>query len=261
MIRIKQRSFIRLVIILLMSTSANQCWAWGKTGHRAIAEIAYQHLTAEAKLKIAALIGDNYLPLYATWADDIRSDKSNPLAEAHHYANMKLDETYEQSSPSDDDVVNLLNDMIDQLDNPDSSKEDKVIALKFIIHLVGDIHQPMHLGLSEDLGGNLVKVKWFGEETNLHKVWDEDIIDFSRLSYTELARFAGTPGKEDLDKMLNQSVVQWVDETHEQTKLIYQNIGDKNYEYAYYTNAIDIVYKQIQRAGFRLANLLNLLFR
>jgi hypothetical protein len=220
-----------LITILLLITSALQAWAWGKTGHRAIAEIAYQQLTPTAKLKIATLLGDNYLPLYATWADDIRSDPANPLSKAHHYANMELDESYEQSNPKDDDIVHLLNQMIDKVDNQDTPAEDKVIALKFIIHLVGDIHQPLHLGTAEDLGGNLIDVKWFDEETNLHKLWDDDLIDFSRLSYTELARFAGTPGENERNDILNKSVVQWIDETHEQTRMIYQNIGNKDYNY------------------------------
>lgn len=257
----KQIMLISLIVLGLSSATSFRCLAWGKTGHRAIAEIAYQQLKPEAKFKITALLGDNYLPLYATWSDDIRSDTSNPLARAHHYANMALNETYAESSPSEEDIVHILNKMIDQLDNPHSSNDEKAIALKFIIHLVGDIHQPMHVGLSEDAGGNLIEVKWFGEKTNLHKLWDEDLIDFSRLSYTELARFSGTPGENELNGMLNKSVVQWIDETHEQTKLIYENIGNKDYGYAYYNEYIPIVYKQIQRAGYRLANLLNLLLR
>jgi len=259
--RLKQTVVICLMTILFSVLSGSQCWAWGKTAHRAVAEIAYQHLTPEAKFKIADILGDNYLPLYATWADDIRSDKNDPLSEVHHYANMALDENYENSKQSTDDIFNLLNRMIDQLDNYHSTNKEKAVAIKFIIHLVGDIHQPMHLGLSDDLGGNLIPVKWFDKETNLHKLWDEDLIDFSRLSYTELARFAGTPSEFELNNMINKSVVQWINETHEQTKLIYANLDSKEYEYAYYSQFVPVVYLQIQRAGYRLANLLNLLLR
>ncbi len=261
MIRLNRTVGICLLGILFSFISGSQCWAWGKTGHRAVAEIAYQHLNPEAKLKIADILGDNYFPLYANWADDIRSDKNNPLSEAHHYSNMPLEVNYEDSKQSTDDVFNLLKRMIDQLDNINASKVEKAVAIKFIIHLVGDMHQPMHLGLADDLGGNLIPVKWFGKETNLHKLWDEDLIDYSRLSYTELARFAGTPYEAELNDMLNKSVVQWIDETHEQTRLIYANLDNKEYEYAYYSQFIPVVYLQIQRAGFRLANLLNLLLR
>ena len=258
----KQKALGYILFILFTGLFNLSAAAWGSTGHRAIAEIAYQQLTPEAKLKIAAVLGDNYLPLYATWPDDIRSDKNNPLGKLAHYADMELSETYETSKKqAHGDIITLLNQMINQLDNSKSTKEEKAIALKFIIHLVGDIHQPMHVGLAEDLGGNKIDVKWFGADSNLHKVWDENMIDYSRLSYTELARFAGTPDKESLSKMLNTSVVAWLDETHEFTKMIYENLDDKNFSYEYYYRFSPIVFQQIQKAGYRLGNLLNMLMR
>jgi len=255
-------NFARLTFTVLIVFSAMYAGAWGKTGHRAVAEIAYQHLDNLTKKNIEKLLGDSYLPLFATYADDIRSDRENPYGKLPHYVNMSFDENYENAPKNENgDLVTVFNEMVSKLKDPASSKEDKAVALKFIIHLVADSHQPMHVGLAEDLGGNKVDVTWFGEKTNLHYLWDEDMIDYSRLSYTELARFAGEPSASELKTLYNSSIVNWIDETHEFTKLIYDNLGDKNYGYEYYYKFSPIIYEQIQKAGFRLGHLLNELMK
>ncbi|WP_163711958.1 S1/P1 nuclease [Mangrovibacterium lignilyticum] len=232
--------------------------AWGSTGHRAVAQIAWEQLTPESKSKIKSILGDDYLPFVATWADDIRSEKDNPLGTVPHYVNMDFTDSYETAKKNaNGDIVTLLNGMIDTLNNSTSTNEEKATALKFIIHLVADVHQPMHIGLAEDLGGNTVEVKWFEEVSNLHKVWDENMIDYSRLSYTELARFAGKPADVDLPKLLDSSIADWADESHEITKTIYNHLGIKSYSYAYYYQFFPVVLEQIQKAGYRLGDLLN----
>jgi len=252
----------RVMLFALIMFCNLSAGAWGRTGHRAIAEIAYQQLDKNAKKKIKALLGDDYLPLYATYADDIRSERENPLGKLPHYVNMGFDEDYESAVKNDGgDLVSVLNEMVATLNDSKASHEDKAVALKFIIHLVGDAHQPMHVGLKEDLGGNKVDVTWFGQKTNLHYLWDEDMIDYSHLSYTELARFAGKPASDELENLYKASIVNWIDETHECTKLIYDNLGDKNYGYAYYYQFSPVFMKQIQKAGFRLGDFLNKLMK
>jgi len=257
--KILKRQILPSLLIVLFSTLFNlSAAAWGSTGHRAIAQIAWQQLNDENKSKIEAILGDSYLPLFATWSDDIRSEKNDPLGKVPHYVNMPLGQDYEDSQKNEHgDLVTLLTKMFDQLQNPASTKEEKAVALKFIIHLIGDLHQPMHIGLAEDLGGNTLAVKWFQEDSNLHKVWDENMIDYSRLSYTELARFAGKPTAKELQQIEKGSIVDWVDETHEITQLIYDNLGDKQFSYEYYYQFSPVVLKQIQKAGYRLGFLLN----
>nr|WP_321451098.1 S1/P1 nuclease [uncultured Carboxylicivirga sp.] len=250
------KQFILLLSVVMFS--AQYAGAWGSTGHRAIAEIAYGQLTDVTKSKIKEILGDDYLPLFANWADEIRSDNDNPYNKLPHYVNMPLDQTYEQAvKNTDGDLVTVMADMVKMLRDKKSTQEEKAVALKFIIHLVGDAHQPMHVGLADDLGGNRVEVKWFWKKSNLHRVWDEDIIDYSRLSYTELARFAGAPDGKDLKDWKKLSVVDWVNETHIITKDVYDNLGDKTFKYQYNYRYSPVVYKQIQKAGYRLAILLN----
>jgi len=247
---------IRWLLLLLgiCVFSVQKVSAWGSTGHRAIAEIAYCQLSAETKAKVKDILGNAYLPLYANWADEICSDKDNPYNSLPHYVNMSLDVKYEQAEKNPKgDLVSVMEDMVEMLQSQTSSHEEKVTALKFIIHLVGDAHQPMHVALSEDLGGNMMEVQWFRKTSNLHKLWDEDLIDYSRLSYKELAIFAGELQMKEIRAWQNLSLVDWINETHEITKDIYENLGDKNYSYVYNYQYSPVVYQQIQKAGYRLA--------
>ncbi|MBS2211992.1 S1/P1 nuclease [Carboxylicivirga mesophila] len=247
-----------ILLIVVSLLTAQQAGAWGSTGHRAIAEIAYGELSAEAKVRVKELLGNDYLPLYANWADEIRSEKDNPYSRLPHYVNMPLDKQYEEAVKNPQgDLVTVFNDMVQLLKDENATPEQQAIALKFIIHLVGDAHQPMHVGLPEDLGGNRVEVQWFGQKSNLHKLWDEDLIDYSRLSYTELAAFAGKPGSKQLQQWTSLPVTDWINETHEMTRVIYNNLGDKNYSFRYNHQFSPVVYEQIQKAGYRLALLLN----
>lgn len=253
MYKMKRLKWAALLAFLMLCVDF-QSFAWGKTGHRAIAEIAWQQLNTSSKRKIKALLGDDYLPLYANYADEVRAEKENPLAQLPHYVNMPFDVRYEDAVKSEKgDLVSVMESMVATLKNNAASKEDRAVALMFIIHLVGDAHQPMHVGLAEDLGGNTVEVKWFGRSTNLHHIWDSELIDNSQLSYTELARFAGSPDETTRQSLQNTSVVDWVDETHTYTKIIYDNLGDKDYSYGYYHQFYPLVIQQIQKAGYRLS--------
>lgn len=257
----KQTAFALYIFVVLLF-SAQNALAWGSTGHRAIAEIAQDQLTRKSKKKLKTILGANYLPLFATWADEIRSEHNNPLGNLPHYVNMPFDVAYESSIKSaNGDLVTVFNQMVAQFKSSESTTEEKATALKFIIHLVGDVHQPMHIGLADDLGGNKVDVKWFGETSNLHKVWDEEMIDYSRLSYIELARFANLLSPAPEKQFLNTTNTNWVDESQALTKLIYNNLDNKEFRYEYYYQFNPVVLQQIQKAGFRLGNVLNELLR
>ena len=246
-----------LAIILTLSLNL-EALGWGANGHRAIAEIANHQLDRSTKKKIEALLGDSYLPLYGTYADDVRSERDNPLSRVPHYVNMPFEDSYETAEKNEQgDLVTVMNDMISTLKDKNSTKEEKAVALKFLIHLVADAHQPMHVGLAEDLGGNRVDVKWFGKETNLHRVWDTNIIESTFLSYMELARFAESAEVDSSKDKTNTSIVDWINETHEYTKLIYDNLGDRNYGYDYFHQFEPLVMQQINVAGYRLGNFLN----
>src|SRR6185436_16787133 len=122
-----------------------------------------------------------------------------------------------------------------------SAKQEKE-SLRMLIHLVGDIHQPLHVGRPGDRGGNDVKLKWFGSDSNLHRVWDSDMIDGTRLSYTELAESLYKPNAAEVKTWQGTSVRDWASESIGLRKQVY-DIGDGKlgyqYQYKYFNIARD----------------------
>jgi hypothetical protein len=125
-----------------------------------------------------------------------------------------------------------------------------------LIHLVGDIHQPLHVGGGNDRGGNDVKIMWFRADSNLHRVWDSDMIDDTRLSYTEFAESLERPNEAKLKQWQKTSVRDWANESKGYRKQVYDyKNGKLGYEYSYYH--LHIVRHRLMQAGIRLAAVLN----
>ena len=164
---------------------------WGKTGHRVVGKIAEAHLSKKSKKAIQKILGDENLALSSTWADYIRSE---PQKYAYtfpwHYVSIPDNEHY-RTTPANPkgDIIQAIDLCIRSLNNRKNvSLDSQRFVLRLLVHFVGDLHQPLHVGRFEDKGGNTIKVKWFGKKTNLHTVWDSKIIDNMKLSYTELTK-------------------------------------------------------------------------
>ena len=140
-----------------------------------------------------------------------------------------------------------------------TTNEDKAFYLKFLVHLIGDIHQPLHVGRAEDRGGNDIRVKWFGKDTNLHRVWDTHIIDDFQMSYTELAAHLQN-NFDSLDiKLMTED--EWIDESQQIVNKVYSQVSNEdNLGYDYIYNNFELVKLQLFTAGLRLASTLNEIF-
>lgn len=255
---------IKYFLILLFSlfflyTNAKNSPNWGATGHRTIGDIAQKHLTNKTKRKIEKILHGQSLALVSTFGDDIKSDKKYDQFRPWHYVNYPFGTSYKDSQKSSNgDVVIGIEKCIAILKDKNSSDEDQVFYLKLLVHLVGDLHQPLHAGLADDKGGNDFQVRWFNRGTNLHRVWDSDMIESNKMSYTELADNLVEYPKEWIKSKQNGSVSQWVDEVHLIAEKVYQSakIGDKlGYRYSY--DNFDTVQMQLYIAGIRLAKILN----
>jgi hypothetical protein len=133
--------------------------------------------------------------------------------------------------------------------------------LRFIVHIVGDLHQPMHVGNGTDRGGNDVKVTWFREETNLHRVWDSQMIDHMQYSYTEYAQQVQL-GMNDNDKskLMNADIMNYVYSSSSLREQIY-DIGDGNLSWKYIYKNREIMEDRLLQAGYHLAALLNDIYK
>jgi hypothetical protein len=235
-------------------------FAWGPTGHRTVGLVAEKHLTAKAKKNIAKILGQQSLAEVATWMDDIRSDSTYNYTADWHWVTIETGKTYDQSPKNPKgDVIATLERIIAELKKHKLDKKTETEYLKMLIHLVGDIHQPLHVGCCDDQGGNKVKVKWFGRESNLHSTWDSNMIDDTKLSFTELAGFLGEPSQATLISLQKNSVREWADESMSFRKQVY-DIGDGNLGYKYSYNYFWIAKQRMMQAGIRLAGVLNQIY-
>ena len=142
---------------------------------------------------------------------------------------------------------------------------DKSFYLKLLVHFVGDLHQPLHIGRYEDRGANRIYVKWFGRNSNLHRVWDSEMINSHNMSYSELALNLPNPDfllfTEEANDFKRGDVLNWVDEIHEYTNKIYADVSiDDKLGYEYQYKNFGTVKDLLLIGGIRLAKILNYLF-
>lgn len=244
------------------NTSANSP-EWGATGHRTVGEIAQEHLKKSTEKKINKLLKGESLALVSTFGDDIKSDKRFKHLDPWHYINMPFEVKYEDSEKNPEgDIYKAINTCIEILNNKNSSEDDQIFHLKMLVHLMGDIHQPMHVGRVEDKGGNTIQLQWFKRGTNLHRVWDSDMIEHFGMSYKELAENKQQVSKGQINAWEQGSVLDWLTETHQLTPSIYSSVEvgqNLSYEYAY--ENLSLVREQLHKAGVRLAKVLNEIYK
>ncbi len=252
--------FLTLLIITISGFSAE--YDWGKTGHRATGQIAEAYLSKKAKRNINKLLKGQSLALVSNFADDIKSDKKYKRYSPWHYVNFSFDKKYGEETPSEfGDLVQGIEKCITVLKNKQSSSEDAAFHLKMLVHFIGDLHQPLHVGKGEDKGGNDIQVRWFDDGSNLHRVWDSEMIDYYGMSYTELSVNTDILSKTQLKAVGDGSFLDWVHESRELAKQVYNSAdaGEKlGYQYMY--NYFPLVRKQLQKGGIRLAKILNEIF-
>ena len=260
------KNLLILVFFLLIGNvqASNLGEDWGKTGHRTTGEIAQLHLSNKAKKAIADLLDGHSLAYVANFADDIKSDPDYRTYGPWHYVNIDPDKTeYDRAEAyKGGDLVQAIEKAVEVLKDKNSSREEKQFHLKMLVHWLGDLHQPFHVGRSADKGGNDIQVRWFGEGSNIHRVWDSQMIDFYQMSYTELTENRDKLSRNEIKALEAGELLDWVYESREMADELYASveIGEKlGYEYMY--KWFPTVRTQLQKGGIRLAKLLNEIYR
>lgn len=244
-----------------------QAMAWGLLGHRIVGQIADSYLSAKARRQIRAILGNESLAMCSNWPDFIKSDTAYRYLDPWHYINFKDGLTEQQlhdylDKDTATDAYTKLNFLIGELKNKSLDQEKKVLYLRLVVHIVGDIHQPMHTGRLEDLGGNRINVLWFNQPTNLHTVWDNRLVEMQELSYTEYAKAINFTTKAQRREWQSQSIRQWLYESYTISRHIYAAIKEPNQKlsYRYNFDYVDTLNDRLLKGGVRLAGVLNAIF-
>lgn len=235
-----------------------QVFAWGQNGHRAVGLVAEQHLSKKARKKVMQLLGGNSLAEVSVWMDDIKSDHTYDHTHDWHWVTIPDGQTYDQTEKNPNgDILAKIEELSAALKAGKLSKDQEEEYVKFLVHLVGDIHQPMHVGHGDDQGGNDVKVQWFWEPSNLHRVWDSNMIESKDLSFTEIVRFLGEPSQQQVKTWQADPVRVWANESMQYRDQAYTLPENKKLSYEYLYKNYPLVEQRILQAGVRLAGLLN----
>ncbi|MCC5941181.1 MAG: S1/P1 nuclease [Balneolaceae bacterium] len=231
---------------------------WGQVGHYVTGEIAEYHMTETARERVQELLGNTSIPLATVWMDDIRSDGRYDHTRTWHWATIADGKTYEETEQDEGgDIIWALETLIEELKEGGLSEDDERDKLRMVMHMVGDIHQPLHVGTGEDMGGNTVRVQWMGQNSNLHRVWDTDIIMSLNMSYTELAKELNKATPEQISEWQSASVRDWAYESVSYRDRIYNLPGNMRIGFEYRYHNLDIVFERLLQAGIRMAGVLN----
>lgn len=259
----------KIILIIAISVYAPMKGkAWGVQGHRIVGQVADSYLTKKARKSIAAILGNESVAMSSNWMDFIKSDPAYRYLSNWHYANIKGGLTQSEmvnllETDTSTNAYTKINFLVKELKNNDLSLENKQLYLRSLVHLVGDIHQPMHVGRLEDQGGNKIKVLWFTSSYNLHQIWDEVLVEFQELSYTEYANAINFTSKDQRKIWQQEPLSLWFYQSYQYAEMIYGDIKgpEEKLGYAYNFKYVKIVDQQLLKAGVRLAGLLNDIFK
>lgn len=273
---------MKRIVLIVLSTfimmESVSLYAWGPMGHDVVASIAEQHLNRKTKRKINRLLGGRSIVYYSSWMDNIQNspywENGYNQTKTWHYANVDKGLTYQTMQKNENgDVVNSLEMLTDAMINRYDELTDsmKVDYVKMIVHMVGDLHCPMHAGRLSDRGGNDTKVKWFGQPTNLHSVWDSRMIDAARKwNYTEWVEQLDRTNRKYRKNVTEGSYEDWFTTTVANASKIYnyveaidQQLPEEelpNLSYQFVYDFSPMLEEQLLLGGYRLAHVLNTIF-
>ncbi len=264
----KRKHLAKWLLVISFFYLPFRSMAWGLLGHRITAEIAESYLSPAAKKAIKDILGNESMAMTSNWADFVKSDTAYRYLYNWHFMNLNdgINSYQEMQEYLKNDTIvdsyTKLNFLIKELKNKNLAKEKKILYLRLLIHIVGDMHQPMHFGRESDYGGNKIKVTWFAEATNIHSVWDEKLIDFQQLSYTEYTKAINYVTPTQKAEWQKQPISEWIYESYTLSRKIYEDIKqpEQKLSYRYNFEYLSTINNQLLKGGIHLAALLNEIF-
>lgn len=243
-------------VVFLLGTTRS--FAWGQKGHTLVAEVAFNYLDETTKKNVQQYLDGMTLEEAANWMDAIKSDPANDFMKPYHYIDF---EKGSKEPAKGENILTVLNCTLNELDHKETLSHDDIKRrILFLFHLIGDLHQPLHVGYPSDKGGNTVQLNFMGSYgTNLHSTWDTGIIEYKATSLTDVMNSKKyTP--EALAGVQKIDIVGWAKQSRGYLKDAYtvsNNKADNRYVDAVYP----IIKTQLLDAGIRLAAVLERYFK
>lgn len=265
-------TFAWIAMFAMVATLPAPALAWGARGHRIATRIAQARLTPAAAAAVRELLnkGDTLVDI-ANWADHEGHDVV-PGSASWHYVNVPIREHRFSSRfcARGGCVVSKIHQYRKTLADHRAPRRDRQLALLFLVHLIEDVHQPLHVGDNDDRGGNLTQLQYLQQGTNLHRLWDSGMIDHASVSdRVWVERISPELTDKNIEAWSKGTVEDWATESLVAAQQAYRypkgspepmpsgtTIG-KDYEEL----AIPVIRERLAQAGVRLANELNAIFR
>lgn len=240
----------------------HQSYGWGKKGHELVVEIAFHYLDDSTKARVQHYLGKKSIEQASIWMDEMRSNSYYEYMKTWHYINIEKGETY-MPSAKDRNILIILNSSIKELQRKDSLKFKNVQEdLYILFHLIGDLHQPLHCGYGIDKGGNTINVSFIskGRSSNLHRVWDDEIIESKDISLDDCLKQEDNFTKQEISDIEKIRVMDWMVQSRSLLDSVY-NFNDDFIDHDYVDRNTVIILKQLFIAGLRLSSVLREAFK
>ena len=250
----------RLSVVFLAMTIPAMAFAWGAKGHDIVARVAEENLSKRTLRTVEQVLGGHSMVYVANWMDNASHTEEYAYTKTWHYVNVDPNEgSYHNSAKeAKGDVVVAIDSIVANLKSGELAPEEERAQLMMLIHLVGDMHCPMHAGHKSDRGGNGTKVKYFNSQKKLHSVWDSDIIESAhRWSHSEWQEQIDRVGRKQKRAMAQGRPVDWIEECVTLAADVYaRSTTGENLSYDYVAYYAPVIEEQLLKAGVRLATLL-----
>jgi S1/P1 Nuclease len=251
------KKLLLLIIGLQTLFGATNANAWGKKGHDMVAEIAFKNLDRKTKKLVLESLDGLSIQEAANWMDDMRKDKNYNYMKSYHYIN--IDKGSEVEEVEGDNILYIVNKTIKELQHKQTlSKEEIRVKVLMLFHLIGDLHQPLHVGYGADKGGNSAQVNYLDKGTNLHALWDFGIIEGKNITLKQCLH-ANKYSKTEIEQLQEINVLNWAKESRNFLDRVYNTNGNIISD-DYAIQNVPIITSQIQKAGIRLAGILRMVF-
>lgn len=252
---------ITVLFVLFYILSPTKLNAWGVIGHRVIGEMASNMMSCVARKKVEKVLSNVSVAMVSNWGDFVKADTAYSEFSDWHYTNLPANlsrnrfDSVALTTNSGECIYRVI-----YLTEYLKKHPDDVEKLKLLIHLVGDMSQPLHLGRQQDLGGNTITIKWFGHNINIHALWDSYLIDEQKLSYTEYATHLKRIYKPKRVKYSKQQVLDFAWKTYLVCEKIYSTASDTSKSYRYIYDYQKVWEQQLVEGSILLASILDYIY-